>query len=71
MLRRTVKVCMCVVQRSREQEESLREQCGILQQDQEELRTAVLLLEQDNQTLREQLEKFKGTFHNCISSISL
>lgn len=54
---------MCVVQRSREQEDSLREQCNILQQDEEELRTAVLLLGQDNQTLREQLEHFKSTFH--------
>lgn len=60
---------MCVVQRSREQETLLREQCDHLQQGEAELYSAILLLEQDNQTLREQLEKITGTFHNCISSL--
>lgn len=59
----------CVVQRSREQEELLREQRDILQQDEAELRANTHLLEQDNQTLIEQLEKFTGTYYNCISSI--
>lgn len=58
-----------VVQRSKEQEEILREQCDVLKKDEAELHATMLLLEQDNQTLREQLETYTGTFHSYISTM--
>ncbi|KAI4898484.1 hypothetical protein NFI96_020938 [Prochilodus magdalenae] len=58
------------LERSREEEQSLKEQCQILQQHGTELRSNIVLLEQDNENLREQLEELTEHSHGSWNNIT-